>query len=65
VTVSTHKRRIGSAGQDPLFKEKEEKIAQALGTKVFIRKSGSGGKIVIDFYSAEELEAIAGKLGRR
>lgn len=62
VTVSTHKRRIGGTSVDPIFKEKEEQIAQALGTKVTIKKSGTGGKILIDFYSSEELENIVRKL---
>jgi len=65
VTVSTHKRRIGATVQDPYFKEKEEQIAQALGTKVQIKKSGGGGKILIDFYSREELENLAEKLSKR
>lgn len=62
VTVSTHKRRIGAASQNPEYKAKEEQLASALGTKVQIKKSGSGGKIVIDFYSPEELENITAKL---
>ncbi len=61
VTVSTHRRRMGGGGQDPVFKEKEEQLAAALGTKVIIKKSGGGGKIVIDFYSPEELESISSK----
>jgi ParB family transcriptional regulator, chromosome partitioning protein len=64
VTVSTHKRRVGAAVQDPALKEKEDQIAQALGTKVQIKKSGGGGKILIDFYSSEELENIAAKLSK-
>lgn len=62
VTVNTHKRRIGAAATDPVIREKEEQLASALGTKVQIKKSGSGGKIVIDFYSPEELESITTKL---
>lgn len=62
VTVNTHKRRIGAAAMDPVIKEKEERLANALGTKVQIKKSGSGGKIVIDFYSPEELENITTRL---
>lgn len=61
VTVSTHKRTLGSAGRWPEYKEKEDQIASALGTKVQIKKSGGGGKIIIEFYSAEELENIASK----
>ncbi|MDD5489986.1 MAG: stage 0 sporulation protein J, partial [Candidatus Moranbacteria bacterium] len=62
VTVSTHKRRVGAVVQDPVFKEKEDQIAQVLGTKVQIKKSGGGGKILIDFYSSEELENITSKI---
>lgn len=64
VTVSTHKRRVGAIVQDPILKEKEDQISQALGTKVQIKKSGGGGKILIDFYSSEELENIAAKLSK-
>jgi ParB family chromosome partitioning protein len=62
VTVNTHKRRIGAAAADPVLKEKEEQLSAVLGTKVQIKKSGGGGKIVIDFYSPEELEQITTKL---
>jgi ParB family chromosome partitioning protein len=61
VTVNTHQRRI-SADADPYLKEKEDQIAQALGTKVTIKKSGGGGKIIVDYYSDEELNNIAGRL---
>jgi ParB family chromosome partitioning protein len=60
VTVNTHKRRI-SAAADPYLKEKEDQIAQALGTKVTIKKSGGGGKIIVDYYSEEELENISNR----
>lgn len=62
VTVSTHKRKLGAAAANPEFREKEDQIASALGTKVAIKKSGGGGKIIIDFYSPEELENIISKL---
>jgi ParB family chromosome partitioning protein len=61
VTVNTHQRRI-SADADPYLKEKEDQIAQALGTKVTIKKSGGGGKIIVDYYSDEELNSIASRL---
>ena len=60
VTVATHQRKIGSSVSP--FQEEEEKIAASLGTKVSIKKSGNGGKIVIDFYSKEELENILSKI---
>jgi len=64
VTVATHQRRMGPAAANPEFREKEELLAAALGTKVQIKKSGGGGKILIDFYSSEELENIAAKLSK-
>lgn len=65
VTVSTHKRRIGGGPVDPALKEKEDQIAQHLGTKVQIKKSGGGGKIIIDYYSNEELENISRKISNQ
>ncbi len=62
VTVSTHQRRMGASAADPYLKEKEDQIAQALGTKVTIKKSGGGGKIIVDYYSGEELESITSKM---
>jgi ParB family transcriptional regulator, chromosome partitioning protein len=62
VTVSTHQRRMGGTAPSLEFKEKEEHLASALGTKVQIKKSGSGGKIIIEFYSPEELENISNKI---
>jgi ParB family transcriptional regulator, chromosome partitioning protein len=61
VTISTHKRRMGSGQEDPVLKEKEDQISATLGTKVTIKKSGGGGKIIIDYYSQEELENLSHK----
>lgn len=45
------------------LKEKEEKLRESLGTRVEIDKKGVGdGKIVIDFYSEEELMNIIEKI---
>ena len=41
---------------------REEKLSQILNTKVELKRSGLGGKIVIDFYSEEELEQILKKI---
>lgn len=43
-------------------REKEENLREALGTKVEIEKRGQQGKIVIEFYSNEELENIISKI---
>jgi ParB family chromosome partitioning protein len=44
----------------------EEDFRRALGTKVQVFRSRKGGKIVVHFYSEEELEAIYSQIvGRR
>ncbi len=55
ISVRTHKRNIIV---DPQIKEWEKNFSQNLGTKVKIKKSGQGGKIIIDYYSPEELSSI-------
>lgn len=59
ISVKTHKRVISV---DPEVKRIEDMLAGTLGTKVKISKAGSGGKIMIDFYSKEELNNILGKI---
>jgi ParB family chromosome partitioning protein len=43
-------------------KEYESRLREALGTKVALVRSRKGGRIIIEFYSEEELEAIYEKL---
>jgi len=59
ISVQTHKRVIHL---DPETKEVIDKLTGALGTKVKISKSGQGGRILIDFYSNEELNNIVSKI---
>jgi len=48
------------------LQEKEEKLRSTLSTKVRIEKKGKRGKIVIEFYSPEELDSLIEKIeGRR
>jgi len=61
VSVKTHKRVIHL---DPETKEAVDKLTGALGTKVKISKSGQGGRILIDFYSDEELNNIISKIAK-
>lgn len=42
----------------PEEKALEDKFRQALGTKVSLTRSGKGGRLVIYYYSEEELQAI-------
>jgi len=48
--------------KDPLIRLKEEKLQEMLGTKVTIKKRGKKGKIIIEFYSEQDLENIIKKL---
>jgi len=59
VAVKRHFRQVK---KDPNLSAQEEELQQALGTKVAIKKSGSGGQIVIEFYSEEELSGLIGKI---
>ena len=43
---------------DPETKTLEEKLAAALGARVYISKNESGGRVSIEFFSPEELRAF-------
>lgn len=62
ISVRPHKRQVSV---DPQMKELEDTLVEALGTKVKISKAGDGGKIVIEYYSKEDLESLLGKLAQR
>lgn len=47
--------------QDPFLVEKEKKLAEIFGTKVKIVKRQRGGKIVIEFYSDDDLDNLITK----
>lgn len=51
-----------SSGQDPVISAHMQTLRQFLGTKVDIQKKGETGKIVIEFYSSEELTELVKKL---
>lgn len=55
-------RRVRVIVFDPALIEKEKKIAEALGTKVKIEKKKNQGKIIIEFYSQEELDNLVNRL---
>lgn len=50
-------KRIG-ASLDPETQEMEEKLTETLGTRVSIEKRENGGKILIDFFSSDDLRHI-------
>ena len=45
------------------YKTVEERLRKSLGTKVSIEAKAKGGKIVIEYYSADELDRILEKIG--
>ena len=48
---------------DPVIKSMEDILQQSLGTKVHVHQhSDSGGTIVIDYFSGEELQRLVGKI---
>jgi ParB family chromosome partitioning protein len=59
VSVRSHQRTVNV---DPAVKEMENKLMGILGTKVKLTKSGGGGKIIIEYYSDEELNGILSKI---
>ncbi len=60
VSVRSHVRTGHDAA--PEIVAKESWLAEQLGTKVKIQAKGKGGKILIEFYSNEELNGILGRL---
>ncbi len=45
------------------YKAVEDRLRKSLGTKVSIEAKAKGGKIVIEYYSADELDRILEKIG--
>lgn len=60
VSVRSHLRTSHDAA--PEIVAKESWLSEQLGTKVKIQAKGKGGKILIEFYSNEELNGILGRL---
>jgi ParB family chromosome partitioning protein len=51
-----------SPGTDPDLERVEEDLRRALGTKVSLARSRRGGRIVIEYYSDEELGRLYDRL---
>ena len=54
--------RLEAAGPDPRVAALEGSLRSRLGTRVKIEKRGRGGKIMIEFFSDEDLENLIDKL---
>lgn len=51
------------AGIDPEVRALEERLEEVLGTRVHLKKRGESGRVIIEFYSKEELEKFLSKIG--
>jgi ParB family chromosome partitioning protein len=60
--ASNVKHQPSSVVRPPSSHSIEEDLRRALGTKVELYHSQRGGKIIIEFYSDEELDAIYQKI---
>lgn len=58
-SVRPHVRR--SSSLSPELASVAEKLSSALGTKVALKPTGKGGKIVVEYYSDEELGQIVSR----
>ncbi len=56
------RRRRMDGIADPNLQGHADALQRRFGTKVFIRSAGDQGKIIIEFYSREELVALVGQL---
>lgn len=56
------RRRQMDGVADPNLQGHAEALQRRFGTKVFIRSAGNQGKIIIEFYSREELVSLVGQL---
>jgi ParB family chromosome partitioning protein len=59
VSVRPHVRHIASLS--PELAEKADRLSQLLGTKVAVKPAGKGGRIVVEYYSDEELDHIVSR----
>lgn len=57
-SIATDKARKKDVEMDPQMAQYQEKLAASLGTRVLIEKKEVGGKIVIDFFSPNDLQTI-------
>lgn len=61
----TQKRQMDGVAPDPKLMALETELRGKLGTQVKIQRQGKGGKIMIDFFSDEELEDIIRRMAEQ
>ncbi|MEX2405684.1 MAG: ParB/RepB/Spo0J family partition protein [Candidatus Paceibacterota bacterium] len=62
--VAQDKVRKKKYKPDPEILELEKQLSESLGTRVQIEKKDTGGKIVIDFFSSEDVQELMELFGR-
>ncbi|MBI3442223.1 MAG: ParB/RepB/Spo0J family partition protein [Candidatus Sungbacteria bacterium] len=60
----TPRKRPGYSVQDPELRDWQNRLQEQLGTKVQLQRMGERGKIVVEFFSEEELRGILSKMIR-
>jgi len=61
----TAKKQVDAAAPDPKLMALESELRGKLGTQVKIQRQGQGGKIMIEFFSDEELNEIVHKMAEQ
>ncbi|PCI29742.1 hypothetical protein COB55_01555 [Candidatus Wolfebacteria bacterium] len=62
--MAQHKVRNMNYKIDPVILDMEEKMSEKLGTKVQINKHSAGGRILIDFFSQDDLQHLIDVINR-
>jgi ParB family transcriptional regulator, chromosome partitioning protein len=62
---SVNKPGTSTAKKDIFIKDLEKELARRLGTKVDISPKKNGGKLVVTYYSDDDLERIQGLMGSK
>lgn len=60
----TPRKRPSHSVQDPELRDWQNRLQEQLGTKVQLQRMGGRGKIVVEFFSEEELRGILSKMIR-
>ncbi|MDO8561023.1 MAG: ParB/RepB/Spo0J family partition protein [bacterium] len=55
-------KRRNASFLDPEVRSVQSRLEETLGTKVLLQKDGERGKIIVEFYSDEELRSIISKM---
>lgn len=63
--VGTRRPRVGSPQADPELRLAQSRLEEALGTRVLLHKKGDKGKIVVEFFSEDELQGLLQRMTKQ